>query len=83
MTAVVLAGQPLSAEPATIAWCAQRGHPWLTYNPWLDRTWCRCGARQAAGEQPHDWEADRELFHDHPRGAPCRCYLPRPAQLAS
>ena len=58
----------------TLAWCAQRGHPWLTYNPWLDRTWCRCGQRQAAGEQPHDWDAQWELCHDHPRGTPCSCY---------
>lgn len=60
---------------ATRAWCAQRGHPWLTYNPWLDRTWCRCGQRQADGEQPHDWDAQWELFHDHPRGASCSCYI--------
>ena len=63
-------------SPSTVAWCVQRGHPWLTYNPWLDRTWCRCGQRQAAGEQPPDWDAKRELFHDHPYGALCRCYLP-------
>jgi hypothetical protein len=66
----------METSVATQAWCVQREHPWLTYNPWLDRTWCRCGQRQAAGEQPHDWDAQWELFHSHPRGAECRCYLP-------
>lgn len=27
--------------PETQAWCARRNHPWVTYNPWMDRTWCR------------------------------------------
>jgi len=71
-----LVGRPLSTEPATVAWCAQRGHPWTTYNPWADRTWCRCGARQSPGQMPPDWGAKWELFHDHPYGVPCRCYLP-------
>lgn len=64
------------AEESTKEWCGERGHPWLTYNPWLDRSYCRCGARQEAGEQPHDWQADRELFHSCKPGGPCRCYLP-------
>ena len=37
--------KPLSDVPATITWCAERDHPWLTYNPHMDRTWCRCGQR--------------------------------------
>lgn len=24
--------------------CADHAHPGVTYNPWLDRTWCLCGA---------------------------------------
>jgi hypothetical protein len=63
-----------ASEP-TRAWCEAREHPWLTYNPWLDRTWCRCGARQEPGQQPHDWDAGWELFHNHPREAPCNCYV--------
>lgn len=23
--------------------CAFLGHPGVTFNPWVDRTWCRCG----------------------------------------
>lgn len=64
------------ADETTRRWCEDREHPWLTYNPWLDRSYCRCGARQAVGEQPHDWQADHELFHDHGVNDPCRCYLP-------
>jgi hypothetical protein len=67
---------PVLAEPATVAWCTERAHPWVTYNPVLDRSYCRCGQRQAEGGQPMDWDAKREIFHDHPRGTPCRCYLP-------
>jgi hypothetical protein len=58
----------------TKAWCVQRGHPWVTYNLALDRTWCRCGERQQTGEAPADWKAKWELFHDHGRDEPCRCY---------
>jgi hypothetical protein len=53
--------------PETQVWCDKRAHPWSTYNPWMDRTWCRCGARQAPGEQPVDLDAVAEMF---PR---CRC----------
>lgn len=62
------------ADEFTKEWCGERDHPWVTYNPWLDRSYCRCGKRQAAGEQPTDWQAKREVFHNHPQGAPCRCY---------
>lgn len=24
--------------------CAAIGHPGATYNPWMDQTWCACGA---------------------------------------
>lgn len=74
----------VTTSETTGVWCAERGHPWLTYNPWLNRTWCRCGERQADGEQPHDWDADWELFHDHPRDTACSCYVkPRPAAAAT
>lgn len=63
------------ADETTRQWCEEREHPWLTYNPWLDRSYCRCGSRQADGEQPHDWAADRELFHSP--GEPCKCYVCR------
>lgn len=63
------------ASDATQAWCAERGHPYVTYHPWLDRTYCRCGERQEAGERPLDWKAMWEVFHDHAPGEPCRCYL--------
>lgn len=62
------------ADAATKEWCGERDHPWITYNPWLDRSYCRCGKRQASGEQPVDWQAKHEVFHNHPQGAPCRCY---------
>lgn len=63
--------------PATAAWCVERGHPWVTYNPWLSRSWCRCGARQADGHQPADFRALHEEHHtcDYDDPAPCRCYL--------
>jgi hypothetical protein len=64
---------------ATRAWCALRGHPFVTYHPWQDRSWCRCGDRHASGAQPQDWDAKWAVFHNHPPGAPCRCYLPAAA----
>lgn len=64
------------ADETTRQWCVERGHPWLTYNPWLDRSYCRCGERQADGDQPQDMRAKHELFHDHAPDEPCRCYLP-------
>lgn len=36
--------------------CADMDHPGVTYNPWLDRTWCLCGARTYPGDavtHPH------------------------------
>jgi len=24
--------------------CESEGHPGVTFNPWLGRTWCNCGA---------------------------------------
>jgi hypothetical protein len=64
------------AEPETREWCEQRGHPLITYNPWLDKTFCRCGVVVLDGEQPQDMRAKSELFHDHAPGDRCRCYLP-------
>lgn len=61
----------------TVAWCTARDHPYVTYNPCVERSYCRCGSRQADGEQPVDWTAKHELFHAHPPGGACRCYLAR------
>ena len=66
-----------AATPQTFAWCDARDHPWSTYNPWADRTWCRCGVRQARGHHEIDMQAIWEIFHDHPYDAPCHCYLPK------
>ena len=51
---------------ATQQWCADRRHPWSTYNPWLDRSYCRCGARQVTGQRRIDLDAVAETFT-------CRC----------
>ncbi|MFI1312828.1 hypothetical protein ACH4TS_22190 [Streptomyces albidoflavus] len=67
----------MGVAPRTVVWCEERDHPYLTYNPWLDRSYCRCGRRQDSGPQPPDTLAAHEIFHTHPPGAPCRCYLPR------
>jgi hypothetical protein len=66
-----LAGRHTS--PATLAWCAERGHPWSTYNASLNRSYCRCGARQENGEREIDMDAIWSTFHDHLMGAPCSC----------
>lgn len=63
------------ATPETRAWCEQRNHPWVTYNPWLDESFCRCGQMREAGEKPMNWQAKREQFHTCRPGDPCRCYL--------
>ena len=52
----VRARAALRVSDATIARCAQRDHPWSAYNPWSDRTWCRCGQRQTAGEPATGWD---------------------------
>lgn len=70
-----------SQEPATLEWCTARQHPFVTYNPDLDVTLCRCAGRQQAGEHPVDWQAKHEIFHDHPQGAPCSCYVRDSAAL--
>jgi hypothetical protein len=67
----------VTVTPETREWCVKRNHPWVTYNPLVSRSYCRCGERQEPGEQPMDWDAKWEIFHDHPRDAPCRCYLPK------
>lgn len=36
--------------------CSTLGHPGVTFNPWLDQTWCVCGAVRYFGNQvshPH------------------------------
>ena len=36
--------------------CAEHDHPGVTYNPWLDKTWCLCGQIIRDGNQvaiPH------------------------------
>jgi hypothetical protein len=59
---------------ATEQWCVDRDHPFVTYNPWLDRSYCRCGQRQESGEQPMDWAAKRTIFHSCELGGHCGCY---------
>jgi hypothetical protein len=66
-----------TVTPATREWCVARDHPWVTYHPQADLSYCRCGERQEKGEQPMDRDAKWSVFHDHPPGAPCRCYLPK------
>ncbi len=68
----------MSATEATIQWWETRNHPWSTHNPWLDRTWCRCGARVADGKHPIDLDALWEISHTCDGSQlPCRCHLDR------
>jgi hypothetical protein len=72
-------------NPATIAWCAERGHPFQTYNPWLDASVCRCGEAYMDGEYEATdatWRAMHETFHacEYSSG-PCGCYA-RTAQAS-
>ena len=66
---------PIGVTEATQAWCDEREHPFVTYNPWLHRSYCRCGKRQADGDQPQDHAAKRDIFHSCPPAGPCRCYV--------
>lgn len=66
----------MTTEP-TQQWCRDRNHPLITYNPLVNRTYCRCGHRQIPGEQPMDWEAKRAVFHHCPPDGPCNCYATR------
>lgn len=59
---------------STRRWCSDREHPLITYNPLLNRTYCRCGHRQEPGQQPMDWDAKHEIFHACSLGDSCRCY---------
>ena len=55
-----------STVPATITWCAERGHPIATYNPWIDLSLCRCGEIQIDGDtEPTEaeWRALHETGH--------------------
>jgi hypothetical protein len=65
------------ADDTVAVWCAERAHPYVTFNIDLNRSYCRCGARQLRGEQDMSWQAKWEMFHDHAPDAPCACYLPR------
>ncbi|MFE1476501.1 hypothetical protein ACFW6N_21945 [Streptomyces cyaneofuscatus] len=60
---------------ATKTWCEERHHPYVTYNPLLERSYCRCGQRQEAGEQPMNWRAKREIHHHCEPDGPCACYV--------
>jgi hypothetical protein len=65
----------MAATDATREWCADRRHPWSTYNPWLDRSYCRCGQRQVTGVRPIDLDAAAEMFTCRCDAASeCRCY---------
>lgn len=66
---------PLRVSPNIQAWCEERSHPWVTYNPRLDMTFCRCGVMREHGEKPMDWQAKHEAFHTCPAAGPCHCYL--------
>jgi len=66
----------VSEIAATRAWCVERNHPLITYNPQFDISLCRCAERQLPGEQPMDWTAMRETSHSCTPGDPCTCYLP-------
>lgn len=58
----------------TEQWCAARGHPLVTWSPWINLTLCRCGEVRLTGERPMDWEAKRQIFHHCPPEGPCYCY---------
>ncbi|MFD0261941.1 hypothetical protein ACFVH7_27165 [Kitasatospora indigofera] len=63
-----------TASHETVAWCRQREHALITYNPQSDMSFCRCGERRSPGEQPMDWKAKREVFHRCEPGSACSCY---------
>jgi len=72
----------LTGSPEIAAWCAERDHPIITYNPWIDLSLCRCGRIQVDGDAPQT-EAGRRATHDlfhtcsYEDGyAHCSCYLP-------
>lgn len=64
----------MDVTESTKAWCVKRGHPFVTYNPWLGQSLCRCGMRREQGDQPQDMQAKREIFHSCMPGGTCRCY---------
>lgn len=48
----------IDLEPSPwLPWCADNDHPATTYNPWLDATWCLCGARKVDGRAMGSSEA--------------------------
>ncbi|MEU6990368.1 hypothetical protein ABZ953_06855 [Streptomyces sp. NPDC046465] len=59
----------------TVQWCTDRGHPFITYDPSGDRSYCRCGQQQEQGDKPMDWQAKRDVFHSCQPDEPCRCYV--------
>lgn len=48
-------GLGVSGEPATTFprpdLCSSHSHPGVTYNPWMNSTWCLCGQRVQPGRQ--------------------------------
>lgn len=57
--AVGVVGQGVTGEPGAHdlaplpvrhEWCATNDHPGHTFNPWLARTWCLCGAVARDGD---------------------------------
>lgn len=69
----------LSTNPATVAWCTERGHPIVTYSPWLDVSLCRCAEVQVGGEAQFteaSWRAMHEMSHTCEYGTVgCGCYV--------
>ena len=56
-----MADQLTMPEPSPwVAWCAERDHPLVTYNPWMQQTWCQCGDVRLDGIHPVDWDAKKE-----------------------
>ena len=53
MSDVEPCGVPAGAtriDPGARVDCAGLGHPGVTYNNWLDRTWCLCGQVSYPGQ---------------------------------
>lgn len=52
--AVGVVGQGIGGEPSrrrsTPELCQYFLHPPVTYNPWIDRSWCLCGQKTYPGE---------------------------------
>jgi len=67
-----------SDSPHVLLWCAERGHPIITYSPWLDVSLCRCAEVVLDGCAPMDWDAMWQVSHSCPPGTKsCGCYTRR------